>query len=176
MFRSTSNKTSPMQARPFLEAQALARTVRDGLAALTRVRDAAVVPELTVRWAMELEPQIARCGVTISTLDAAHNLAVAMVLTVAPRLIFDEFCPQARREDLLRLARQHVEERDAEGWTPSERAVQEEAQALVRAYCDVDWVGMNDDAFVEAGRWWQRLNPARAAAARAVAGMPPSPQ
>ena len=162
-----------MQARPFLEGQALAHAVRNSLIALASLlRDAEEVPALTVRFARELEPLLACFG---ATFEAAHNLAVAMVLVVAPRLIFDEFCLPARRIDLLLVQQQQHEERDAEGWTPCERAVFEEAHTLVRAYCDMDWDGMNDEAFAEAGRWWQRQNPTRSAVARTSVRAPPSP-
>ena len=167
-----------MQAGAFLEGQTLAHAVRHGLIALASLLcDAAEVPALTVRFAKEIEPLLARCSATrlgaatSSTMEAAHNLAVAMVLVIAPRLIFDDFCPSARRIDLLLQAQQQQQQED--GWTPCERAVFKEAKALVRAYCDMDWDGMNDDAFVEAGRWWQRQNPARSAVARTSVRAPP---
>ena len=137
-----------MLASAQLAGEPLRALVNTGLAELARARARGEGMRLLLRLATELAPLLAR-AVPWTTAHSAKNLVGAMALTAAPRTLL-----LAQKEG-------------PPSW--EEAALVREARALVRAFRDLDWEGMRDEAFVAAGADWQRAHPRRSAPARALA-------
>ena len=144
-----------MLASAQLAGEPLRARVTAGLAELARCRassagaDAEDEERALVMLAMELGPLLTR-AVPWTTTHTAKNLVGAMALTAAPWTLLGPQAPAL-----------------PPSW--EEAALLREARALVRAFRDLDWDGMRDDAFVRAGLDWQRAHPQRSAPARALA-------